>query len=172
MYFGGWEMVLKILMVCSRCGELTEWDSELGSEPLCALCWDAELEKDFEAWENEPYRRYRAEHREEIRENMRRYRAEHREEIRENMRRYYVEHREEILENMRRYRAEHRENKRRYRDNHRSEINEYSRKWRAKHRLPLSDGLDVLSKLASRLTDKQRVERAQKAALARWSMGR
>ena len=28
-----------------RCGRLTEWDFELGDEPLCVKCWDRSSEK-------------------------------------------------------------------------------------------------------------------------------
>ncbi|PKH47732.1 hypothetical protein CVH13_00281 [Dehalococcoides mccartyi] len=29
---------------CTHCGRETEWDFDLGSNPLCAYCWDNSIE--------------------------------------------------------------------------------------------------------------------------------
>ena len=34
--------------LCSKCGKETEWDEDMGQEPLCVVCWDGLAWKMFE----------------------------------------------------------------------------------------------------------------------------
>jgi len=52
------------LYICASCGQPTEWDQDLGTEPLCLNCWD----KQTDSWNPIAalQRRYYQEHKAEI----------------------------------------------------------------------------------------------------------
>ena len=94
------------LIPCSRCGELTEWDEDLGPEPLCVRCWDR-LTDDINLVVSQ--RKYHQNHRKELNAKKRKYRQSHREEINAKKREDYQLHREELVAKQRDYYRIHRE---------------------------------------------------------------
>jgi hypothetical protein len=63
-----------VVCCCSKCGVETDWDESLGPNPLCAVCWDKEVEVVTLA---ERKALYREAHKAEYREYSRRYRESH-----------------------------------------------------------------------------------------------
>jgi hypothetical protein len=68
-----------VVCCCSKCGAKTDWDMSLSSYPLCAACWDSEVDVVTSA---ERKALYREAHRVESRESDRRYRESHKAKIR------------------------------------------------------------------------------------------
>lgn len=85
---------------CSKCGQATDWDESLGSEPLCAVCWDSEADVVTPA-EREAL--YREAHKDEIQGYRRVYAEAHKEEIKAYRKRFVESHRAELLLYWRRY---------------------------------------------------------------------
>lgn len=82
---------------CSRCGVETDWEEVLGSNPLCAVCWDSEADVVTPA---ERKALYREAHKDEIRVYSRMYAEAHKDEIRA-YRKWFVETHGEYLQRYR-----------------------------------------------------------------------
>ena len=86
---------------CTVCGAETEWDFDLGAEPLCVDCWD-EMESGvasyvpFDTTSGPLTDRQRRQ-----RDKKRAYREAHRDEISDKQRAYYEAHRDEISDKKR-----------------------------------------------------------------------
>ena len=72
-------MTYKTGIKCVKCGRDTEWDDDMGNDPLCMICWDQNSEVDNELAAKK--RKYRIEHKDELAANQRKYRIEHKDEL-------------------------------------------------------------------------------------------
>ncbi|MBA7627271.1 hypothetical protein ES703_34733 [subsurface metagenome] len=87
-------MVTELRVRCSKCGAATDWDTELGEQPLCVDCWDdrAGVGNQVAAYQ----RRYYQEHQDQAAAYQRRYRQEHQDQVAARQRRYYQEHQYQV----------------------------------------------------------------------------
>lgn len=66
-------MNVSLLEKCAVCGTDTEWDFDLGIEPLCVDCFDRQVNRDcranYENWLRKNKERFNADRRERYRQN-------------------------------------------------------------------------------------------------------
>ena len=93
-----------------------------------------EYNKKYDQEHKEEIKEYSKKHRQEHKEEIKKYRQEHKEEIKKYNKKYDQEHKEERRERRRKYYQEHKEEERerskRYRQEHKEEIMEYNKKYR------------------------------------------
>lgn len=111
------------MIACSRCGSLTDWDTALGPEVLCLVCYDKAVDSDGA---------------DSMAERRLRYRETHREEIKLYDRKYSMEHKAAILERQRNFRLAHKagiaKDKRAYYEAKGFDLRDYQRRYYLEHR--------------------------------------
>ena len=75
------ESLKPILYKCTRCGADTEWDFNLGIDPLCANCWDNASEKYLKEIFAAGHRAYREANKDKVAAGQRAYREANKDKV-------------------------------------------------------------------------------------------